>query len=934
MQHNTTVQNRAGRWIAIALACSNVISAIPLRAQAVAPAPEKPATPGEEAIKMLEFFVAEKGVSRATNSITADDAKVALPGATIEKLLSLVPGVNINFSDPFGFKESDNAVRVRSFGITALAVTVDDAPMGSNNARYGTPAGRMVDSENLSNITVSPGTGDVTTPSFEALGGSIKYYTTNPNRTRSVRILQSVGPFDYKRTFVRFDTGELLPGLTAFMSTSQLSFKTVSVPADSNGSKFDTKINYVLPKVRFYLAFTWNDRDDYDTSSSITWDRWRAIETGNPFAGYDSSVRYTAAQINNLTQFASLGYVNYTTGNSSIDRTLMKDYRDRGRQLGQRNTLDSSVNLGDAPNSAYYYYARNGRMDGLTRGSADFEITDDLTAKLTAYYQHKQYYGTAYAARSTPISNIAAAYNPANNTTRELRTDIWARYAYRDAGGNLVPYGTPGAIPVGFNDANGNGYFDPGEKLDATKTVTAFTQLTTYNAAGAVTANAHALITPTSTTLADAKPAIPGATARDEDFGGFREGVFPKASWVLGQHKLTAGIWLEKDVQHTTRPHYNLFEGSPTGGFLYDQVLFNSYQRYFLTKSRMVFLEDVSRFFNDRLTVTLGAKSLKVDRSVAGMIDATLFVKPLSQQYKKQAVTYEDNFLPQAGLTYKLSSQIELFTSYARNISAPNQDVITSLALDTGLTPEEATNYEFGVRYSTKSFGATLATFYNAYKERVLTIPLSLEEQQALGIAGFVGTSIYRNVGGIDSKGAELAWDWRAPIRGLRLNGSFAYQKAVFEQNLRVSYNSFMANPADPRAKFYQIIPNPSGGTPTLALELQKGKTQGNTPRFTSNIDANYTWKQFRVNFGGRYNDDVYVNTLNTEKVPAYFIFRAGFTFSGEKGTKWAPFTVSLTSDNVFDRYIFYPSAGGSAFDGSVSADYGRTTVLSVDLRF
>ena len=174
MQHNTTVQNRAGRWIAIALACSNVISAIPLRAQAVAPVPEKPATQGEEAIKMLEFFVAEKGVSRATNSITADDAKVALPGATIEKLLSLVPGVNINFSDPFGFKESDNAVRVRSFGITALAVTVDDAPMGSNNARYGTPAGRMVDSENLSNITVSPGTGDVTTPSFEALGGSIK----------------------------------------------------------------------------------------------------------------------------------------------------------------------------------------------------------------------------------------------------------------------------------------------------------------------------------------------------------------------------------------------------------------------------------------------------------------------------------------------------------------------------------------------------------------------------------------------------------------------------------------------------------------------------------------------------------------------------------------------------------------------------------------
>lgn len=393
-------------------------------------------------------------------------------------------------------------------------------------------------------------------------------------------------------------------------------------------------------------------------------------------------------------------------------------------------------------------------------------------------------------------------------------------------------------------------------------------------------------------------------------------------------------MWFEKDVQHTTRPHYNLFEGSPTGGFLYDQVLFNSYQRYFLTKSRMFFLEDVSRFFDEKLTVTLGAKSLNVARSVEGMIDATLFVRPLNQQFKKQAVTYKDNFLPQAGVTYKLSPQIELFTSYARNIAAPNQDVITSLALDAGLKPEQASNYELGLRYSTSSFGATFATFYNAYKERVLTIPLTTEEQQALGIAGFVGTSIYRNVGGIDSKGAEVSTDWRTPIRGLRLNASFAYQQAQFKQNLRVSYQSFMTNPADPRAKFYQVIPNPSGGTPTVALELQKGKTQGNTPKFTSNVDANYTWKEFRFNFGGRFNDAVWVNTMNTEKVPAYVVCRAGITFTGRKGTKWAPFTISLTSDNVFDRYIFYPSSGGTAFDGSVSADYGRNTVLSIDTRF
>jgi len=75
--------------------------------------------------------------------------------------------------------------------------------------------------------------------------------------------------------------------------------------------------------------------------------------------------------------------------------------------------------------------------------------------------------------------------------------------------------------------------------------------------------------------------------------------------------------------------------------------------------------------------------------------------------------------------------------------------------------------------------------------------------------------------------------------QGLRANGSFAYQKSEFSGDLLTTYAAFHTSTTDPRAKFYRPMPNPSyipGSTdPTKAqyvssYELQKGKTQGNTP--------------------------------------------------------------------------------------------------------
>jgi len=480
--------------------------------------------------------------ARATNSVTPADVKASLPASRSSGSWA-VPGVNIRSTDPFGFYEFGNDIRVRSFGLAALAVTIDDVPLGNNSPRFGTPAGRIVDGENLASISVSQGTGDVTSPAYEALGGAIKYYTVNPSKKMSAQVSLTNGSFSSKRYFAKFETGAIIPGLTAFVSASNLEFYSAGLVAKSSASKVEGKIRYELPKANFSFAYSWNDRDDYDTRS-VQWDRWRALETGDPYAGYGASAVgtiYGAAEQNNLNLLAKNGYVDYLPPNNAAQRpgglpvgtviatNLAGNYTDNGRKFGATDYLGTAENLGDGMYNQYYKYYRNGRMDSFFRGSADFTISDNFVIKSSSYYQDRHNYGTFPVLRSDARTQIVNSYLPANNTTGQLRTDIWPRFAYQ-LGGALVPYGTAGATPVGYNDTNGNGFLDVGETLNPAATPAAFS-------------NAHALIAPTSTTLANATPGIPGAPARDEDFGGQRTGINLKGILTLGINKITVGGW-------------------------------------------------------------------------------------------------------------------------------------------------------------------------------------------------------------------------------------------------------------------------------------------------------------------------------------------------------------------------------------------------------
>lgn len=867
-----------------------------------------------QGLEELDTFVAvAQGESRATNSITFDDLEFKIPGLSLEKSLDAIPGVNVRSTDPFGFYEFGNDIRVRSFDISRLAVTVDDVPMGSNSPRYGTPAGRVADPENMLTIKVSQGTGDVTTAANEALGGSIMYFTRDPSKVPSATVKWSVGDFSAERLFARFETGEILPGLTSYISTSNFRFKAAGVPDFSESNRIEAKIVQQFEKGNLAVSYTWNDRDDFDTRN-IQWDRWKALETGNPYAGYPRAV-YGANGNADLEKLARGGYRDYSSFDAPADRIsgfLLGDYSERGRVLGPIDYFDPRVNLGDDPNSRYYLRWRNGRMDHFLRARLELELADNLKLLSTGYYQDKNNYGLFPVSRGDSRTQIQNAYRQTNrNTTAAAgyidRPDIWPQYLFRNAAGSLVPISTPGAIPVGYNDLNGDGFYSTGDTLNLTATPNPFTP-------------GHALANRNATT-----PALNGATARDEDFGGKRYGTTQRVEWTVGKQRIRAGFWAEKDEQSAFRPTYMLQGDSPSGDFLYDRILFLNYDQNFETDSFIAFVENQIGLLDDKMQLNLGAKLMNVKRSAEGQLTTPTWWR---NARASRGGTFDDSFLPQIGATYLLNQNFEFFASYAENLAAPDYGVIASDTFTTALLPERSENIDFGIRYSSPKFNATLAGFVNDYVDRILSIALTQEELVAAGLSGVTGVANFRNVGGIKSTGAELAFDWKTPVERLTLLGSVAHQVGKFQDNIRVGTAGFHSNAADPRSQFYQVL---GGG---FSNELTKGKKLGNTPDITASLDARYSIGGTRFSIGGKYYGSVFVNTLNTEEIPSYTVFNASVAYGFPAGHRLEPFSFTVTVDNLLDEEFFYAGAYNGSFNGNVRADYGRNVTFTVQAAF
>ena len=228
----------------------------------------------EAAVEVIS--VTGKRVAYA-NNVADESAK--LQQASISNVMDLIdklPGVNVGQGDAFGSDDYTTTVSMRGFVIDRadqqLGITIDGIPNGGSAYAGGSKANRYLDSENTRLVEVGQGSGDISSASLDALGGTINFVSATPEDEQKARLDYSNGSFNARRYFARFDTGQLFGNTNAYVSLSD-SYNSRWIGTGSNGYSdrlhFEAKSVTQLEHSRFTGRISYDDahEDNYDYRS-------------------------------------------------------------------------------------------------------------------------------------------------------------------------------------------------------------------------------------------------------------------------------------------------------------------------------------------------------------------------------------------------------------------------------------------------------------------------------------------------------------------------------------------------------------------------------------------------------------------------------------------------------------------------------------------
>lgn len=200
------------------------------------------------------------GNLHAAAVVTSEDIMDRPLGADITQSLARVPGIQVSTGDARGGSFSFE-LYMRGLNKEQIGLTIDGIPTGDARFNGGSPPQRFIESSNIGRIDVSQSAGDIGAPSRFALGGFVDFVTDDPSLDLGATVEAGIGSDNFYRGYARIDTGEILPGLTSYVSYSHqendiwtgpkarssrrdhLEFKAVKDFADGSFVKFRASYN-------------------------------------------------------------------------------------------------------------------------------------------------------------------------------------------------------------------------------------------------------------------------------------------------------------------------------------------------------------------------------------------------------------------------------------------------------------------------------------------------------------------------------------------------------------------------------------------------------------------------------------------------------------------------------------------------------------------
>ncbi|WP_333679412.1 TonB-dependent receptor [Dyella sp.] len=389
---------------------------------------------------------------------------------------------------------------------------------------------------------------------------------------------------------------------------------------------------------------------------------------------------------------------------------------------------------------------------------------------------------------------------------------------------------------------------------------------------------------------------------RTTDYGLDRTGGTASLNFNIANNDIEIGAWVE-DANTNQERNYFYLNGQYT--FLSDfydseQPFLRGFLQNYQTTTRMGYIEDTLHFMDDRLTVNIGTKALDVATTAKALV-------PTSALSGGQ-VTAKDNFLPQAGVDYKLDAHQDVYASYTKNMAAygflPFSQSQTSFDnAKSSLKPEESQTFEFGYRVQGAGFEASADAYFTHFTNRLLAVTPCSAVQTC--------SAIINNVGSVKSKGIDLALIWK-PMEHMRWLNTLSYDNSKYQ-------NNYLDNGVVETSGKYVV------GTPVWM--------------FTSALS--YTLDGFTFNIDGKYTGRRYITYINDSSVPAYWLFNAGVNYDIGAVSILKDLSLGFNITNLANKHYFattgtngYVASDPNGYNQTLQAGARRQYFFNINAKF
>lgn len=386
---------------------------------------------------------------------------------------------------------------------------------------------------------------------------------------------------------------------------------------------------------------------------------------------------------------------------------------------------------------------------------------------------------------------------------------------------------------------------------------------------------------------------------RTTEYDMSRLGAFANVTYHIGNHDIEGGVWVERNLFNQARRFYANTRSKPNSVMNFQKGAFaTQWELKYNIGTQVFHLQDTWRL-SDQLRLQAGFKSIRVENE--GMTVINNFVTPTagSDADLKGTIVSQDNFLPQVGVTYDIAQNYQIFASYTENMRAfdlapfSNRSQISFDAIKKLTNPESSKTLEGGLRLRSKDFQGVIAAYYVKFDDRLLGI------RQGAGILG--NPSIISNVGGVETKGIELAGNYKL-MKYFNIYASYAYNDSQYEDN----------------------VVDATGAI----LQATKGKTVVNTPKHLLKTDFGFDNGKFFANLSANYTskrESTYTN--NGGQIDAFTIVDLSAGIRLTNVPKLNDMEIQLNVNNLFDEE-YISTIGTNGFSASDVAENAQTFMV------